>query len=320
MPKVSVIIPCYNAEKYIERCLNALETQTFQDFEVIVIDDCSSDQSVKIITEYATHTTLQIHLLKNETNSGPAASRNKGIGTAKGDYIAFCDSDDWYDSNFLSSMLSKMEGNCSDIVFCGYKVIDSNNNCELRPLHSSKEVVSSNEALVLDVDSLCMMMVKAQIIKRTPLPNIRNGEDMAVIPLLIGQSNCCSIVNDCLYNYYRNNYSASQTATMQAVDSLILSFEHIKENFSTENKEILEYIGIRNLLYAGIITLFSVSYNPKKAKEIIENFEKDFPSWYENKMIGNMPKYKRLVLKFTHRRCYVVLFFIALIRKMAIGN
>lgn len=316
MPKVSVIVPCYNSEKYVERCLKALEKQLFQDFEVIVIDDCSTDETVRIITEYADRSALKINLQKNDKNCGPAFSRNKGIRLAQGEYIAFCDSDDWYDLDFLSVMIKSIENNSTDIAFCGYKIVSSHNNCELRALDSDKQTVSLNEALKLEIDSLCITVVKSEIIQNTLLPDIRNGEDMAVIPLLISKASSCSIIKECLYNYYRNNCSASQRATMQTVESLIISFEYIKNNYLVDDIKALEYIGIRNLLYAGLITLFSVSYSPHKASEILDKFEKDFPLWHKNEMIRNMPKYKKLVLKFAHLRCYPALFLIAFIRKL----
>lgn len=100
MSKVSVIIPCYNAAAYIDRCFKALENQTYKDFDVIVVDDCSTDNSIEIIEKYRATSKLTITIMKNDINSGPAASRNKGIRKSTAEYITFCDSDDWYEKRF----------------------------------------------------------------------------------------------------------------------------------------------------------------------------------------------------------------------------
>ena len=92
--KVSVIIPCYNAEAYLRRCLNALEQQKYKDFEVICVDDCSSDDTASIINEFIDRGKISLRYFRNSVNSGPALSRNHGIASATGRYICFCDSDD----------------------------------------------------------------------------------------------------------------------------------------------------------------------------------------------------------------------------------
>ena len=318
MSKITVIIPCYNAEKYIERCLMALNNQCYKDFKVIIIDDASQDNTVVKIAEVARKVSFEIDFVYNEKNSGPAFSRNRGICLADSDYLCFCDSDDWFDSNFLASMLKRVEADGSDIAFCGYRIVSSNGDEEERPLCCKHSIVNCEEALGLDLDSLCMMLVKAPIMKSTLLPDIRNGEDMAVVPLLISKANKCSVVSECLYNYYRNTQSASQTANMRVVESLVLSFKHVCENLPSSQRELLEYIGIRNLLYPSIITLFTFTYDIKKAKEIIESFETDFPTWHKNVMIKTLPKYKKLVLFFICKRLFFLIRLVALLRSFMI--
>ena len=92
-PTVSVIIPCYNCAEWIEKCLTALENQTYRNFEVLCVDDCSTDATYAIIESYKDHSKLNINLLKNEKNSGPAISRNRAALIAQGEWLAFCDSD-----------------------------------------------------------------------------------------------------------------------------------------------------------------------------------------------------------------------------------
>lgn len=319
IPSVTIIIPCYNASSYIEKCLYELNKQEYKDFEVICVDDSSSDNTIEVIENFKNNASYSIRIIKNESNMGPAFSRNKGILMAESEYIAFCDSDDWYDSGFLKLMIDAVEKNDANLAFCGYKVVDENGKQELRPLCSVDKFNKVNEAIKLDVDSLCMMVVKTNIMKDTLLPDIRNGEDMAVVPLLIVKAGGFVAVKECLYNYFRRSSSASQRPTMKAVKELEKSYKYIENNLPDGNDLVLEYIGIRNLLYAGLITLFSFSYDVNTAKRITSDFEMKHRCWNKNILIDGMPTYKKLVLKFVSMRWFWAIRLVAMIRKKLTG-
>lgn len=116
MPKISIIIPNYNTEKYLPRCLDSLVAQTLQDIEIIIIDDGSTDDSVKIMNQYA-QKDKRIKII-TQKNSGPATARNKGLDVATGKYLMFCDSDDWYEKNMCQIMFNTIEKKHVDIVCC----------------------------------------------------------------------------------------------------------------------------------------------------------------------------------------------------------
>ena len=320
MNRMTVVIPCYNAENYIDRCVDSLLKQTYQNFDVIFIDDASKDNTVKKLENIVLNCNLNIKIIKNEENSGPAKSRNRGILSATTEYITFCDADDSYEPDFLSKLFNELEKNKADLVVCGYSVVDENGNKEKRPLNFNGVLRSKADILKLDVDSLCMLMVKTNIMKDTLLPNIRNGEDMAVVPLLMIKSNSCVALGECLYNYCRRNNSASEKPTMKVVDSFISSFEFIKTHFPKEYYEIEEYIGIRNLLYAGLITLFSFSFDVKKANRILYDFEKSYPNWIQNKYINEMLNYKKIVLKMANKHAYWGIWILAKLRRSLTRN
>jgi len=112
---ITVIIPVYNAEKYISKCLESVINQTFKDFEVLCINDCSKDSSLKILEEYSKKD-KRINIINNEKNLGAALTRNKGIESAKGEYIYFLDADDYIDEDYLEKMVEKIEKENADIV------------------------------------------------------------------------------------------------------------------------------------------------------------------------------------------------------------
>lgn len=116
MPKVSVIIPVYNVEKYIKECLNSIVNQTFKDIEIICVDDGSTDDSLSILNEYAKKDS-RITVL-TQKNQGAAVARNRGIEIAKGEYLSILDSDDFFDVKMLEKMYNKAIDTDADIVIC----------------------------------------------------------------------------------------------------------------------------------------------------------------------------------------------------------
>jgi len=116
MPEISIIVPNYNTAKYLPRCLDSLINQTFQDIEILVIDDGSTDDSVKIMESYQDQ---RIHILHHKGDGfGPGGARNMGLDQATGTYVMFCDSDDWYEPNMCQKMYETIQREKVDVVCC----------------------------------------------------------------------------------------------------------------------------------------------------------------------------------------------------------
>ena len=120
-PKISVIVPVYNTEKYLKRCIDSILAQSYSDFELLLIDDGSTDASPAICDEYATNDS-RVRVF-HKPNGGVSSARNLGLDNARGEWIAFVDSDDWIESEMLYLFISKAEKTDSDIVFCNHKCI-----------------------------------------------------------------------------------------------------------------------------------------------------------------------------------------------------
>ena len=132
MPKVSVVVPIYGVEKYIERCVRSLFSQTLDDIEFVFIDDCTIDNSMLIlenlIIEFEEHIDnmhWSIVRYKMPRNSGLPSVRKRGIELATGDYILHCDSDDWMDSNMVSDMWNLANDRNLDVVICGFADVET---------------------------------------------------------------------------------------------------------------------------------------------------------------------------------------------------
>ncbi|WP_297224809.1 glycosyltransferase family 2 protein [uncultured Prevotella sp.] len=313
---VTIVIPCYNVAKYIKRCIDSLVDQSFQKFKVILVDDKSTDDTYQYLLQLQATSGLDIMVLQNSCNSGPAVSRNKGILEADTKYITFCDSDDWYEPDLLKTMVSLLEDNAADMAFCGYKVVDEHGNSQSRPVYNRSGLISREEAFCLDADSLCMLMVKTDIMKDTLLPDLRNGEDVATVPLLMAKANRYAATVSCLYNYFRRSDSASERPTMKAVESLVCSYQYVQKNFPDKYIKEKEFLGIKNLLYSTIITLFSCSNDKRTAKELLNEFETIYPNWKNNPYISSLRTYKKVILRMVSLKLFGVVRFVAILRNV----
>lgn len=310
MPLVSVIIPCYNAKKYLDKCLNALELQTFNDFEVVIVDDCSSDGSYDYLRGLKNRFKFDLNVLKNEYNSGPAVTRNNGIKVAKGEFISFCDSDDWYDPNYLELMVKELKKQKADMVFCNYrKIFLSGKKIDCINIKSLPEhKIDVSDTLGFGVDSLCTIMIKKEIIYNTPIPDIRNGEDMAVIPLLIMQSKAFGVVETPIYNYYCVDNSLSRTVDYNVINSLELSFKYILDHCDWMYRDEIEFIGIKNVVYGVLLNYFKLpKINRSEFNRILNDFEKVFPNWFKNKYYVKLGIIKKIFVYLASKRCFFLL-------------
>ncbi len=145
-PKISVIIPVYNSEKYLFRCLDSLKNQTYKDFEAIIVNSDSKDSSLDIIKQF-TQKYENFHLI-NKDNSGVADSRNTALKSALGEYISFLDSDDFLSPDFLSVLYNSLIENDADIVCCGYYTYyPQSQKATPKKLTAKSGVYSSKKAL-----------------------------------------------------------------------------------------------------------------------------------------------------------------------------
>ena len=202
-------------------------------------------------------------------------------------------------------MIGKQLENNADIVFCAHKLAFKSNKYSVRNLSLNTEDLKNKSSIIVkSPDSLCMMMTRRSLFDGIEMPDLRNGEDMALVPLLISRADNFNVTNKHLYNYYCRPDSSSQTANITQVQSLIKSFQYIDDNLSNAFYSEREYLGIRNLLYGALINLFKFSSDSQRADEILDLFEKSYPSWDSNKYITLLSIPKRLFLHLVHKRSY----------------
>ncbi|MFC6269178.1 glycosyltransferase family 2 protein [Frigoriflavimonas asaccharolytica] len=141
MPEVSIITPCYNSAKYLQETIDSVLKQSFQDWEWIITDDCSSDHSIEIITK---NSDSRIKLLKTKKNNGAGSARNSSLTEAKGRFITFLDADDFWEPNFLQEMISFMKTENAELAYSNYARCDENLQPKIADFIADKDVTFDN--------------------------------------------------------------------------------------------------------------------------------------------------------------------------------
>jgi glycosyltransferase involved in cell wall biosynthesis len=176
-PLISIITPCYNASKYIAATIESVQNQTYKHWELLIVDDFSTDNSVSIIKSYQQNDN-RIKLLELKQNSGPAIVRNKGIEQAQGSYLTFIDADDIWLSNFIEVSLNKVK-NSEGFVFASYHRFDE----ALKPLYKDFIVPEKvTYAAILKTNSISCLTAFIDInrLGKLYMPNILYRQDMGL--------------------------------------------------------------------------------------------------------------------------------------------
>lgn len=166
---VSVIVPIYNRENTIKKSIESILSQTYKDIEIIAVDDCSTDNSYFIVKKMC-ETESRLKIIKLNKNSGACVARNQGIDIARGEYIAFNDSDDTFNSDKIQKQLDYLQSNNGDLTFCQFK-INRNNNSEILPHNLKRRKVVFSDFLKHSLCSTQTLFGKAECFKTVKFDN-----------------------------------------------------------------------------------------------------------------------------------------------------
>ena len=211
MPKISVIIPVYNRELYLEQCLDSVISQTLKDIEIICVDDGSTDNSFEILKKFAQRDE-RIKLIRQE-NLGAAVARNKAINIAKGEYLSFIDSDDYVDLNYLEKLYNaNNNGKCDVIATVNVKLVDNDLNQNYKNIFiKSKQLNFIERANMLIKSGMsCNKIYKTSFIKNNDICYLEinsAGEDLYFTVFSIILANQINVIHDVSY-YYRQNINS----------------------------------------------------------------------------------------------------------------
>ena len=231
--EVSVIVPVYNVEKFIRQCLLSVERQTYRDYELIIIDDGSTDQSGAICDQYAqTHRNVTVI---HQDNQGLSAARNNGVRIAKGDYISFIDSDDYVSPDYLTYLVDQIEKTGADIAIGKSIIVFEDNNRFPKLIMGSYEVFSTEEALIhmmyekKYLGTAWGKIYKKELVVKHPFPEGALYEDLAVAYKIFGDAEYVSYGDAIIYFWrHRKNSITKQRISSKHLKSLEYAAEQIR--------------------------------------------------------------------------------------------
>ena len=249
---VSVIVPVYNCEEYIGPTLDSIINQDFKNFEVIVIDDGSTDKSLEIINEKLSKSLIS-HQIIHQENSGVSSARNAGISKATGKYLVFIDGDDYVTGNHLSELYNGK----SD--FSLVQFIKKDGDRLSTPYHFSKEFMSCEDFIKKELNmempfTFCQLMYKTSIIKDNGIkfnPDLVYGEDIdfALRALIYGDE--VTISNEATYYYLQHPQSAINTSEFRRFE-VIEIFEGIADFYKSKGRDDLANLVITSRIPKAI--------------------------------------------------------------------
>jgi teichuronic acid biosynthesis glycosyltransferase TuaG len=204
---VSVIVPVYNSEKYVKDAIESVINQTYKKWEMIMVNDCSTDHSKEIINQYATMD-QRIKCYDLEENSGTAVARNRAIELAEGRFLAFLDADDLWVSDKLEYQIGYMLKNGFAFTFSDYELINDNGD-SLEKKIAMPESISYNEYLTNTIIQTLTVVIDRKYIKDVKMPLLRRGQDFAAWLAVLKDDNVAHGINKGLGKYRRTPGSLS---------------------------------------------------------------------------------------------------------------
>ncbi len=309
MPKVSVIVPIYNVEKYLEKCINSLLSQTLEDIQIILVNDGSKDNSGNIAKEYEKNNKDRVIYVEKE-NGGLSDARNYGLKYATGDFIAFLDSDDYIEKNAYEEMYNKAIEENADYVECDF-IWEFPNKIRVDkqyPYKNKKEMLSFVRVVAWN------KLIKRQLItdNNFEFPKGLRYEDVEFTYKLIPFINKFAYVDKPFIHYVQRegsiaNVQNERTAEIFTVLDNVIEF-YKKNNIYEEYRDELEYNYARYLLCSSLKRMCKIKDKTIREKLLTESWERlnlNFPNWKENVILKTVNigknKYMRTVNKSTYK-------------------
>ena len=321
--KLSIIVPVYGVEKYIDKCLNSLVKQSLKEIEIIVVNDGTKDNSQKIIDKYVKKYPDKIKSYIKE-NGGQGSARNYGLKKATGEYIGYVDSDDFVEKNMYKKLYNKAKENNYDIVVCG--------NYNVSEDYQNKNIDAFINNYNTDLENIFFgkMAVWNKIYKRDIL--IKNKlefkekvwyEDLAFTLKAIMNSNTFAFIDEPLYDYLIREGSTMNNSNVKRNLEILEAFNdilsYIQHNKKEEYFSKIEFLAIDHIYISAIVRVLKAEADDKVKREtinkLIDYMNKKFPNYKNNKYINTLSKNRKIIYKLINIKMYGLINLIFKVKK-----
>ena len=301
MPKVSVIIPVYNAEKYIDKCVSSIANQTMEDIEIIAVNDGSRDNTINMLDRISEQYKDKIKVF-NKENGGAGSARNLGLDKASGEFIKFVDADDYLDVNVLEKMYSIAKEYNVSLVRGNYQTIlgpvKMQDKCSWSDITESKivDVRKDKDYIVKETPGIGNKLIKRDLIGDLRFPEKTKWEDLAIMPVVIASSEKVFHMNENVYNY-RINMNTTIKDFINKIPNVLdiircaenIEKEMNNKGISEEYKDQIKSLFILHTLFRVENAMLWVNF-PKDKKDVVISsllgiIEAKYPDWQNNKIV-----------------------------------
>ena len=300
MIKVSIIVPVYNVEKYLKKCLDSLINQTLKEIEIIIVNDGSPDNSQKIIDDYKEKYPQKIASFIKE-NGGQGEARNYGLKYAKGEYISFVDSDDWLSENALESMYIKAKENNSDVVICD--MIDHYSDHEI--YHNCTKYFQVFEV----TPSACNKIFKRSIIGNLEfIPKVWY-EDFDFTTKIFLNTDRISCISEGFYHCNCGHISTMNNDNSLKNLDMITVIEDIKKYAYKNNKDdknLISYLIFNHILITSINRVALQKNKDKKyvINQFIMYCKNNISDYKKQKFYQNIPRNRKIIANLNYHKMW----------------
>lgn len=318
MKKISVVVPVYNVQDYLAVCLDSILQQQYQDFEIIIVDDGSTDNSGEIARQYAENHPSKIRLISQD-NKGLGGARNTGIEAAAGEYLLFVDSDDQLQKDALKSLAYCLEDRSLDMVIFDIQHIDNFGRLGLiqKGFFLSDPVVFSIEKypqIIFMEPSACNKLFRRDLFVKN---NIRFPagfwyEDVRTTTKLYLYAKQIQYLNEPLYLYLQRSGSIMHTKSCERnreiIDALddVLNFYQTNELYAKYKTE-LEYLTIYHVYLTGSVRVIKIDRKNVLLFEFRNYVLGKFPNYQKNRYVQDLSRKEKLILSLLDKKCYILL-------------
>ncbi len=313
MPKISVIVPVYNVEAYLDCCIESVLAQTFTDYELLLVDDGSTDGSGAICARYAGEYPSLIRTLTQQ-NAGQGIARSTGIAAARGEYLFFLDSDDYIAPEALDELYALAAAKRADLVLFGLQYVSESGAYleKLLPL-SPEETVFSLETrpeLLLEMPSVCTKFIRRALFTEHGLffPS-EWYEDLRVSAKLYAIAQRIVCMGKALYFYFMRSGSTMRNTNAGRNGEIVTAFDDILTFYKQSGlferyRSELEYLAVSNLFIAASVRVLRMDVRHPLLTDFLEYMRVHFPAYRENAYLRKAGKKTRLIFSLLEKRRY----------------
>ncbi len=305
--KLSIIIPVFNNENQLERCLDSVIKQEIEGLEIIIVNDGSTDNSESIIKNYIKKSEKIVYL--KQENLGQHEARNLGLKYAKGEYIGFIDADDYIENTMYKKMYKKAISEKLDIVLCNaYMVVNGKN----KVINTNSEIKNFSNRYIISRPNVWLRIIKKEILDNVKFNKIYY-EDLELMPSLVLYTNNIGFIEEPLYYYIKRKgaLTAKKKVFKEELLDVFKAINNLEEVFKNKSmyekyKEELEYLNIIHIIKNTGVKFSAYSKNRENFMVISKYILEKYPEYKKNQYYKHESITTKLIVFFVMNKQYLI--------------